>query len=76
MSFFFSPFYPSTKVIVVTEERLRKAEEDYKRYELERVEKRLSALQTTVTELTEYKDSLTKELSSVSSEKELAEAPN
>ena len=51
----FDSFFAPTRVIVVSEERLQQAEREAKENQLKSVESRIN-------ELTEYKESLTKEL--------------
>ena len=51
----FDSFFAPTRVIVVSEERLQQAEREAKENQLKSVEARIN-------ELTEYKESLTKEL--------------
>ena len=51
----FDSFFAPTRVIVVSEERLQAAERKAKQEQIEAVEAR-------ITDLTEYRDSLTKEL--------------
>ena len=54
-SLFQHPFFAPTRVIVVSEERLQAAERKAKQEQIEAVEAR-------ITDLTEYRDSLSKEL--------------
>ena len=51
----FDSFFAPTRVIVVSEERLQAAERKAKQEQIEAVESR-------ITDLTQYRDSLTKEL--------------
>ena len=64
----FDSFFAPTRVIVVSEERLQAAERKAKQEQIEAVEAR-------ITDLTEYRDSLSKELAKlnpVNEEKEAA----
>ena len=54
----FDSFFAPTRVIVVSEERLQAAERKAKQEQIEAVEAR-------ITDLTEYRDSLSKELAKI-----------
>ena len=63
----FDSFFAPTRVIVVSEERLQAAERKAKQEQIEAVEAR-------ITDLTEYRDSLSKELTKLNPVNEEAEA--
>ena len=62
-SLFDSFFFPTTRVIVVSEERLQAAERKAKQEQIEAVEVRIQ-------ELTKYKDSLSEDLAKLAPAKE------
>ena len=59
----FDSFFAPTRVIVVSEERLQAAERKAKQEQIEAVEAR-------ITDLTQYRDSLSKELAKLNPSKE------
>ena len=65
----FDSFFAPTRVIVVSEERLQAAERKAKQEQIEAVEAR-------ITDLTEYRDSLSKELAKLAPANEVNEPVN
>ena len=65
----FDSFFAPTRVIVVSEERLQAAERKAKQEQIEAVEAR-------ITDLTEYRDSLSKELAKLAPANEVNEPLN
>jgi len=68
-SYFDSLLYPQTRIIVVSEERLREVERAQKQREIDSVEKQLSKLET-------HLNGLKEEFAALPASKELAEVPN
>ncbi len=68
-SFYDSFLFPRTRVVVVSEERLREVERAQKQQEIDIVEKQLTKLET-------HLNGLKEEFAALPAAKELAEVPN